>query len=263
MQKQWHSKASRFLCSKTGFDDPVLAIRSIARSLLGDPAPIPTDLGLVARRLDVARVLEEPLPFDGVLMRKKNALTIKLNSLSHPRRRRFTLAHELAHVLLTNESQGTRRRSFGGSEVERLCDIAASELLMPEGPTRRFFEPGVSPDSVCRFASSFEVSMQAAARRVLDLELTDGTLLLLKREGDGYFSELWKTGPLRLESPVFLEQLDGTSPFAKFTGERIRVCKFGSGTVEVDIQAKRLGSSDSFLVLISPPVSARETVHIR
>ena len=255
MRKQWRSKASRFLCAQTGLESPAEAIRSIARSLLDDPISIPTNLESVARRLNVAKVLEEPLPFDGVLMRNKNGLTIKVNSLAHARRRRFTLAHELAHALLTNESKSSRRRSFNGSEVERLCDIAASELLMPEGPTRLFFEiDGVSPDTVCMFATSFEVSMQAAARRVVDLKLTNGTLLLLKRASGGNFSQLWRTGPLRLESPVFLPQLEGNSLPANFTGERIRVCKLGSGTIEVDIQARRLGASESSLVLVSPSV---------
>ncbi|SRR5260221_5778881 len=252
MQNQWNSKASKFVCDKTGLSDPAQAIRSIARSLLDDPPPVPTNLESVARRLNVEKVLQEPLPFDGVLVRRKDRLTIKLNTHIDPRRRRFTFAHELAHVLLTNGSVGSSRRSFRGTEVERLCDIAASELLMPEPPARDFFKThGVSPSSVCEFAASFDVSMQAAARRVWDLQLSRGTLVLLKKERDDYFSLLWKVGPINLESPVLLPQLIEGS-LETFTVERVLVCKLGSGTIELDLRVKRLGSSGSFLVLASP-----------
>jgi Zn-dependent peptidase ImmA (M78 family) len=87
-------------------------------------------------------------PFDGDLSGmayiKDGVPIIGINSLHHPNRQRFTMAHELAHIQLhrdrlANEvhvDKGTLRRdslsASGLDDTEIEANAFASELLMPE-----------------------------------------------------------------------------------------------------------------------------------
>lgn len=254
MPKMWRSKTSKRVCEKTGLNDPRAAVRFLASQILGNETAIPTDLKSIAKRLNVESVVEEPLPFDGMLLREKGCLSIKLNSHSHPLRRRFTLAHELGHILLasgTDYDGKWQRHGCKGREAERLCDVAASELLMPEKEARDYFTNiEVSPQKVSNFASRFEVSLQAAAARIGDLKLTQATFSLLKKksEKDHYFSRLWPTGKLKLDSSLFLPSLQEC--FTEKRQFRGRVFLY-SLRREVRLEAIRLGSSDFVLVSLN------------
>ena len=91
------------------------------------------------------------------------------------RRKKFTLAHELAHVWLGSEGlSGFEALSPGGTDVEDWCNRAAAEFLAPAQ------EVGARWPELRREASPFEglarifkVSPVVAARRALDLSLVD------------------------------------------------------------------------------------------
>ena len=89
----------------------------------------------------------------------------------------FTLAHEIAHtffegaadkVHLRSEDRAIYDQTPEGRTLERLCDIAAAEMLMPDScfhPMAR--EQGFNARAVSRLASRFHVSLQAAAIRMV------------------------------------------------------------------------------------------------
>lgn len=89
----------------------------------------------------------------------------------------FTLAHEIAHTFfegaadkihLRSEDRAIYDRTPDGRTLERLCDIAAAELLMPDScfkPTAQ--EQGFNARAVSALASRFHVSLQAAAIRLV------------------------------------------------------------------------------------------------
>jgi len=62
---------------------------------------------------------------------------IVYNPVRPPGRVGFSIAHEIAHTFFPNSISGARFRTMcnpdsrEGNELERLCDLAASELLMP------------------------------------------------------------------------------------------------------------------------------------
>lgn len=117
-------------------------------------------------RLGVSRIVQERLPFEGGVFRlPSDELIIKLNSASPPTRRRFTLAHEIGHLLLGEP--GLRSSCGRNRELERKCDAIASELLMPTDEAVTFIK-GLgkpSPEKLKAMASRFEVSLEVAARR--------------------------------------------------------------------------------------------------
>jgi hypothetical protein len=125
-------------------------------------------LDALARSLGVTAIVEERLPFEGGLFELEGGkLLIKLNSLSSVARRRFTLAHEIAHLLL-----GTvpAFRKAHGSDValESACDSVAAELLMPSEEGLEFVRQlgAPAPEKLQVVASKYSVSLQAAAIRV-------------------------------------------------------------------------------------------------
>lgn len=87
-------------------------------------------------------------------------------------RQRYSVAHEIAHTLFPDYSARLKavgrmwRSGDGDSELERLCQLAASELIMPEAtfaPAVKQNDPNVS--EVLRLASEYDVSPEACARR--------------------------------------------------------------------------------------------------
>jgi hypothetical protein len=99
---------------------------------VGLPREPGIDLFEVARLAGV-RVEFRSMRIDGRAERVHNERVVALSVRTHPRRQRFTLAHELGHVLLDDpDVAGVARpgvEKFG--DVERFCNEFAAELLMP------------------------------------------------------------------------------------------------------------------------------------
>ena len=105
-------------------------------------APVPVER--IARRLDV-QVRYAPLDgeISGMSFIKDGVSIIGVNNLHHPNRQRFTLAHELGHVILhaaelerqVHLDRGSLYRdavsSTGRDARERVSNAFASELLIP------------------------------------------------------------------------------------------------------------------------------------
>ena len=164
------------------------AILEAARRLLdrvGVEAPAPVGLLALARDMGITGVQYIPDGPDGVLVRRESGYIIGVNAQDVPNRQRFTIAHEIAHQLVNQtllpDSPGieARRTSFfkGQSSndemehrVERLCDIAAAELLLPERLLQKddFVASGPSLVALRKVSQSYQVSPQAAGIRLIE-----------------------------------------------------------------------------------------------
>lgn len=156
----------RRLMSTVGEEDAQLALQAFVTKHRYSDEP----LDVLARRLGVSRIIEQRLPFEGGLFRLDHGeLVVKLNSDSSFVRKRFTLAHEIGHLLLETVPafRSTRRTD---AALERTCDLIAAELLMPTAESSEFVR-GLgppSPEKLREIASRFTVSLQTAAIRVRD-----------------------------------------------------------------------------------------------
>ncbi len=99
----------------------------------------PYDPFELARRLNIPVVARDELYDARIVPGPGKRFALEYNP-SRPRGRvRFSVAHELAHTLFPDASEEIRYRDAttgrGGDDwqVELLCNIAASELLMPTG----------------------------------------------------------------------------------------------------------------------------------
>jgi len=165
------------LINKRGHDTPPFLSEEFA-SLLGIMRVEKGDLGRTS----------------GILIEIPGNPIIKVNQSHNKERQNFSCAHELAHHLLRElklelDTENISYRTFNpgarGRTIsmvrERLCNAAASELLMPEPIFRKYLATfGVSIHAIERLASVFEVSILAAARRTAEVSEEPCITLLWK-----------------------------------------------------------------------------------
>lgn len=145
----------------------------------------------LAGSLGVRGITVTQMEFDGGVFEEPSGLHVRLNSDSSPKRRRFTLAHEIAHLVIDRDSGRTARRSHACTELERACDILAAELLMP---LNELTQTALSQTAanLLTIADSFQVSPHAAAVRLNQLGLWGGSIG--QWCWDGTARELWFVG---------------------------------------------------------------------
>lgn len=134
------------------------------KAVLGDQSPeglleFARSNGIDVLPLDVERLAEALglqvgyMPMDdglsGILEKTSGGWRILINSFHHPLRRRFTIAHEIAHYLLHRKQKDRfedllfARRTSMNDRIEREADKFAAELLMPESEFLRLVNGGV------------------------------------------------------------------------------------------------------------------------
>lgn len=144
--------------------------------------PIPVEA--VAHHLG-ANVKFSPFEGDdlaGMLIRGDNRIVIGVNSLHHPNRQRFTIAHECGHLLLhkgevhVDHNFLVNRRDEESSLAKNPEEIEANrfaaELLMPWAMIQAELASQVDVEDaevIREFARRYEVSTQAMTYRVANL----------------------------------------------------------------------------------------------
>lgn len=110
--------------------------------------------------------------FRGFALTDPYAPLIFVNGADAKSAQMFTLAHELAHIWLGKEGlSGFEMLSPGGTDVEKWCNRAAAELLVPAEELRRHWrEANHEKDQFQILARKFKVSPIVIARRALNLE---------------------------------------------------------------------------------------------
>jgi Zn-dependent peptidase ImmA (M78 family)/transcriptional regulator with XRE-family HTH domain len=116
--------------------------------------------------------------FDGLAVSSVEVRLVVLATAHVPARQRFTLAHELCH-LLVGDDQGlhldndvfdkTQRKEAG----EQCANAFAAEFLMPEGLLRARIDVGLTTESFAALASELMVSPSALALRLQALRFID------------------------------------------------------------------------------------------
>ena len=134
----------------------------------------PIDLETLCSQWGVDQVVRRQLDVSGLLRRLESGrFVIFVNENDPQGRQRFSLAHELGHIIMP-QSEGLRAYCRDNKQrdrdLERSCDIIAAELLMP----RQIFciaaaELGWGLKAVRKLASLFQVSVIAAAIRLFEL----------------------------------------------------------------------------------------------
>ncbi|MGW2280217.1 ImmA/IrrE family metallo-endopeptidase [Streptomyces sp. NPDC001770] len=112
---------------------------------------------LVAVRNLGSNLLDAVSQWDGI-----DAPLLLVNSYAPGDRCRFSVAHELGHLVMHAEPGA-------GAQQEKQADAFASELLMPAADIRGAFSGGVDLLKLMELKRTWRVSMSALLRRALDL----------------------------------------------------------------------------------------------
>lgn len=179
-----------------------LVLKAAELSAMFDREPPP--LREIAQSVGIERVdRRETLPVSGLLLETRPRSFVALIRASDPpARQRFSLAHEIAHVLV-HSAGVTSDLSCRNATIERLCDRLAAELLLPAGmydTSRPSLQPALDIARRCR------ASEVAAVLRLADLDPTVIVLAWSTRARPGSQSKLrllWGRAPRGIYVPEF------------------------------------------------------------
>lgn len=167
-QGRWDSAAARRIVEFAGGTSTVEdAVRAVAARFLHGVACPPTDLEVLKERLNVRRI--EPikgLPISGELRPDGDGLTVVYSASMPEGRRRFTIAHEFGHAVFEQTGPNCPRH---GAELERICDMLASEFLMPSEVFMTRLNLNIHPTEIFRLAREFGTSIAATSVRCAQL----------------------------------------------------------------------------------------------
>jgi len=148
----------------------------------------PIEPEIVASYQGIGRVERSPLAWAGCLVSDGDDLIIRVRQTDSPGRQRFTICHEVAHTFFpgyrhspqfrcTPLAAPTRR-----DPIEMLCDVAASELLLPARYVKSVIATSsFDLDTVESVAEECDASLEAAARRLVSLWPEPSLLLRMER----------------------------------------------------------------------------------
>jgi IrrE N-terminal-like domain len=249
-------------------------VRKLCEDLISEAGVRPpVNVRLLASMRGISRVEEREQPWAGVLAPHDGQFVVGVRASDGAERQRFTILHEAGHTLLPGFAESRQYRCDGPkTREEQLCDIAASELLLP----RRFFleslrvaRPGL--DGVEDLAAEYEASIEATALRLADVAESP-TMLIVMRMGHKP-TERGHEGSCEPKLRVSWSHGQGNWPFIpkhKSAGDESPFIRAYNGEVvdevghlgdltsgdrrSVRISARRYGNDGRVLALVQQPV---------
>ena len=153
----------------------ITAARDLLDSLGLDKAPI--EIEDVARAVGVRSITPMSITADGYLGRSAaGELVIRYQSGGSRERRRFTIAHEVGHVLLArlrgvDISDPVFRIQSVRQAEEAMANRVAAELLLPENLLRsKLNQLAPSWNAIAAIRREFAVSTEALVQRILEIK---------------------------------------------------------------------------------------------
>lgn len=156
---------------------PRLALaQNLAKKLLQDSGgqKPPIKLNNIVKYLKNSRQIKI-IPFDlgkktsGIQVTQEDEIIIGYNSKQHTHRQRFTVAHELGHLMLGHTHKGSDYNPESKDVQEFEANCFASELLMPLATLKDDYLLRETDPKI--LASNYEVSEEAMWLRLLACDL--------------------------------------------------------------------------------------------
>jgi hypothetical protein len=160
---KWKSAAARRIKSLAGKDTVEAAAIEIGRRLTdGQPLP-PTNLYAIFPRLAIQDCYADPeLRTAGELRKVADGFEIAYCGRDSVARRRFTIAHEIAHAVFERTGPHCPRK---GRELERICDMIAGEILVPYDSLSSLDRRGLELDALSQLANKYQTSLTSMTIR--------------------------------------------------------------------------------------------------
>lgn len=161
-------------------NDPIDKIQDLVRKIIlgssdtGIKGP-PFDPFEIGRYMGIEIFPREDVPDARTISLSGNKFKIEYNPNKPKGRIRFSIAHELSHTLLPDCANNIRNREeqkIADSDLwqlEMLCNIGASEFLMPIGSFTNLGEEEINIGNLLNLRKKYEVSSEALFLRVVKL----------------------------------------------------------------------------------------------
>lgn len=153
-------------------------ILNCSRELLkkAEVQKVPIDLKILASFCDIKKILSKEIQEAGILVPLiKGGAEIYLRKTDSDKKQRFTCCHEIAHTFFPDYQLKPQKRVDretgeyrAENWVEYLCDLGASELLIPSFLFQpKFFNFGFSIASLIKLSDEFGSSLEATAIKMI------------------------------------------------------------------------------------------------
>lgn len=179
-----------------------------------------------------------PSEFRGFVLCDPYAPLIFVNSSDTRSAQMFTLAHELAHIWIGEDTLFNleKMKPFGNA-IEKYCDMVAAELLVPAGTLRANWKDGQRHLSqIESMSQKFRVSPLVIARRALDLGLISSR----------QFSEFYREDRKKWLAMKEQKRRDPSKPPLFYTMQRLRLGTRFPLAIARATQEGRLQYTDAF-----------------
>ena len=184
-RRYWTNASVRALAGENAIDDlPVRLIAKKAEHLIlayvedgGTTEPL--DPFALAEYMKIRVEPSEDIR-DARTKASGSGFLIQYNPTRPQVRVRFSICHELIHTifpdcrLMTRNRSTHQRMSSDEWQLESLCDVGASELLMPIGSFKQLTDQQLSINSIIQLRDKLQVSTEAILLRIIKLTLADG-----------------------------------------------------------------------------------------
>ncbi|MCB0721414.1 MAG: ImmA/IrrE family metallo-endopeptidase [Ignavibacteriae bacterium] len=183
LMKIWKNKSVLLMMEEEGSNDPIELIKERARSLITTAIDKGWH-GPPYNPIELARQLKIDItPNDNVIDARtiptgKNKFLIEYNPFDRASRINFSIAHELGHFLFSDcsdeirnrENKEVKKKDKEKWELELLCNIAASEILLPYGS---FIEDANKTEltlkGLIELADKYKASLEAVMLRFTEV----------------------------------------------------------------------------------------------
>lgn len=164
-----------------GDRDPISVVTERARALVsravesGWEGPPFDPVTLATKFLNLDLVASDSVP-DARTVPTPTGARIEFNPNRPRERKRYSVAHEIAHTLFPDYAERVRNRGSHHAgighkdwQLETLCNIAAAEILMPIGSLASPDPAFLSIDTIMKARPKYDVSMEAVLIRTASI----------------------------------------------------------------------------------------------
>jgi Zn-dependent peptidase ImmA (M78 family) len=192
-QRDWKNKSVKKLMQEYGNDDPIEIIRDKTRDLVlsafekGWSGP-PFDPFKLARILGINISPNESLT-DARILIVNDKFQIEYNPYQKQTRINFSISHELGHILFSDWHETVRNREEDKVgelwELEFLCDIAASEILLPYAEfAQEANSLPLTMKSLTDISNKYQASLESVFLRFAQVSNKPCGIMIASFEGD-------------------------------------------------------------------------------
>lgn len=196
--------------------DPLSKIIELAQSVVlraqeeGWSGP-PFDPFDLARRLNIRVVPSQDVPDARLVSEKGQVSRIDFNPERPRGRLRYSVAHEIAHTLFPDCAEQTRHRASREQmradewQLEMLCNVAASEMLMPIGSFPQLRTEDLGIEHLMELRRRFDVSAEALLLRAIRITEQPCLMFAARATTSGYTLDYFvgsRTWPDEFEPPL-------------------------------------------------------------